>query len=452
MTTVFTEAQINELNDWKEKVTAEAAKRATEAVNTNDTSNLDGTFVEVSPELKKDQKKLNTVKYLWEHNGKFPGLDHKVTVEELLKKDVEHTRMMRDTFSTDHPLLTQRVISQFARDAIEPAVVLTGLLQRISYSAGTQLTFPSWGAIKAAHIPEGGEYPERSTELSGEITATIGKYGVAVKVSEEQIRYNQYDVMAAHMRAAGRALIRLKEENVADMLFRDNTNLVLSAQAGSAPQKVTGRNAAGAYNDTLTLDDLFYAFGVLVNNGFIPDTLIMHPFAWKIFAQEGIARAFGFDNANAALMWQAPSAIGSGKANQFRVGGLNQQTVVGNPANLSRTATNVPSIFPTGFKIVVTPFAPFTAGSTPKTDILLADSRELGVLVVDEDITTEEWNDPSKDLRKVKFRERYAVSAINNYKGVALFKDIAIKRSFDFADTLTHTPVNPTSPLTGDGY
>lgn len=451
--TDLTQEQLNQLDEWREKITERLGELESK-IEDRVEDELD--LADVPEEIRKDRKRLRAMRRIWENGGYIDGLSDKVTVEQLIKKDIEYTTRMRDSFSTDHPLLIPRVLSEMAREAIEPVIVLTGLLQRINYSAGTQLVFPAWGAISAADVPEGGEYPERSLELAGQVTATIGKAGVAVKFSEEMIRYSQFDVMSAHVRAAGRAMQRWKEQKVANMLFTENTNVIMYGATTSPPstaKRVTGRDPSGAYNSTLTLDDLFYAYGQMVNNGFIPDTLIMHPFAWEIFANEAIARAFGFANGRAEVMWQAPQGVGSAKANQFRVGGLNQQTVVGDPGNLARTATNVPTIFPTGFRVIVTPFAPFDA-SNKVTDLILADSRELGVLVVDEELTTEEWTDPARDLRKIKFRERYAVAPINSYLGVGLLKDISVKRGIDFADriSLTYGTGDLSDSLTGDGY
>src|SRR3990167_5357904 len=102
-------------------------------------------------------------------------------------------------------------------------MVLTPLLEKVTFSnAGTTITFPAVGdSMVAADIPEGGEYPEGSLEFAGEVTAKIGKSGIAVKLSEEMIRYSMFDIMSMHLRAAGRALIRHKEQKVAKLIFEE---------------------------------------------------------------------------------------------------------------------------------------------------------------------------------------------------------------------------------------
>lgn len=401
-----------------------------------------------------DQKRLETMKGIWKNNGFIDGASDRLTIQDLIKKDqAAREKMMKDGFSTDHPLLIPRVISEIVREAIEPALNLTPLLQNINVGPdfmGTSIVFPAWGAIHAADIPEGGEYPERELELAGEVTATIGKSGVAVKMTDEMLRFSQFDVMSRHLSAAGRALARHKEKKVADMLLASDN--VVFDNSGAGSKSTTGRNAHGAYNGTLSLDDMFYAWATMVVTGFTPNAMIMHPLAWQVFANEGIARAFGFHNGLQDLMWQLAQGS-AGNAGQWRIGGLHQETRVTNPGNVASTFTRVPSVSPTsGLNIIVSPFMNFTA-STNRTDILLVDTSELGVIVTNEGVMTEEWRDPSVDIQKVKLRERYAVSSINSYKGVALLKDINVgEPSVDFRDKVTANidVTGLTNPLTGD--
>lgn len=400
----------------------------------------------------KDQQKLRKAVELWKSNGVLAGLrDDRVSYQDLIETDIKHTREMRDSFSTDHPLLIPRVISEITKEAIEPNIVLTPMLQTISYQHGTQLTFPAIGAIAAADIPEGGEYPERSLDFAGQVVATIGKSGVAVKFSEEMIRYSLYDVMSMHLRAAGRALIRWKEKKVADMIISNSgsTNTLFDNTSQSY-SGTTGRNAAGNYNGTITLNDFFRAYATMINRGFVPDTLIMNPFAWQIFADEGLQRIFGFWNG--ANMWGPQMQGQPGNAPQWKNGGMNgllNNTTVTAPQNVATTFTNMPTIFPYPFRIVVSPFMPYDATQNV-TDMILCDSSQLGVLVVDEQVTTEQWNDPARDIMKVKLRERYGLGSVNNGKGSGLIKGVYLGQSYDFAH---NTTVNfSQSDFTGNGF
>lgn len=396
---------------------------------------------DVDPHVLKDHKRLTKMKEIFANNGRVDGSKDRLSAYDLLSKDMQiKEQLMKDSiFSSDHPLLIPRVLSEMAREAIEPNIVLTGLLQRVNYSHGTQVIFPAWGAMHAADIPEGGEYPERSLELAGEVSATIGKKGVALKISEEALRYGPVDLLSRHVTAAGRAMIRWKEQKVATMML-DNAVPVIS-NSDAAYKSSTGRDHTGNRNGTLALDDLFYAWGEMVDSGFVPNAMIIHPMAWQIFANEGISRAFGFEHGQASLMWQL--AQGSpGNAPQWRVGGqngLNQQTTVTDPGQIATTFTSPSSVSPVGLQVIVSPYMTFNAGAQ-RADIILCDTRELGVLIVDEEVMTETWTDPSVDLQKTKFRERYAVAAINGGNGMRLLQDINVgEGSYDFRDKLMYT-------------
>jgi HK97 family phage major capsid protein len=437
------------------KILKSTDKRIEEKVKERlEDSGLSEEYLSLAPKdraLMADQKKVDAIADIWRNNGKIPGTNKKITYEELAKKDMAYTKKIRmsDNFSTDHPLLIPRVISSIVRDAIYPNFVVTPLLQRVNYTAGSQVVFPAWGGVgSAAYIPEGGEYPERSMELAGQVTATIGKYGLAVKCTDEMVRYSQFDVMAAHFRHAVKELAMLKERQAVDLML--NNGRVIMDNTGTGYRSTTGRGWAGDYNGTITLDDIFYLYGDMVNNGFVPDTLFMHPFAWKIFANEGISRALGFVNGNISSIWAGPQGS-PGNAPQWRVGsnGLLNGTTVDSPSQLATTFTNVPAAFPHPFRIVVTPYMTFDS-TTQRTTLAFAQLSELGLLIVDEDVVTEEWDDPARDIMKVKFRERYAMATLNNGYGIGLVKDVSLARSFDFTDKIGLQLSTLGSNLSGD--
>lgn len=450
----FTDDQKKVLVDYIEKKAEAKAKEVLEkhAINADDLALSD-----VEKFYKKDEQRLAKISDIWKNNGKIASSRSRVSMRSLIDKDIELTLkaredlrklpgLNRDNFSTDHPLLIPRVLSNMAREAIEPAQVLTPLLPRVTMEKGTRIVFPSWGAMHAADIPEGGEYPERSLDLAGNVTATTGKVGIAIKITEEMKNLSQFDVLSMHVRAAGNALARYKEIKVANMLLNNGTTLIDNGDSNY--KNSTGRNGAGAYNATLTLDDLFYAFAQMVNSGFTPNTLIMHPFAWQIFSQEPIARAFGFINGMNPLMWQTPKGM-AGSVEAWRAGGLNQNTYTSSPGNIATTFTNVPSIFPTNFKIVVSPWMTYDA-TNKLTTVILCDSNELGVMLVEEDVMTDQWDDPARDITKIKFRERYGVAAINNGLAIGLLKNIKIATSYDFRNNVSLQLTGITDGLSGD--
>ena len=460
---VFDEDQrkvVLNLQEGMQKMASDAVDKAVHDVREEfgkDTT-LDGLIPmsDKSKFLAQDTARARKVAQIFRSNGKIPGSDVRVTYDQLVQMDRDYADKLRkvefkDFSSTDHPLLIPRAISEVVKEAIEPNIVLTGLLQRINYSHGTHLTFPAMGTMTAADIPEGGEYPERGLEMAGQVVATIGKSGIAVKMTDEMIRYSLYDVMALHLRHAGRALIRWKEKKASDLII-DNaggSNTLFDNTTTGKPS-TTGRDAAGAYNGTLTLYDLHKAYATMVARGYTPNTLIMNPFAWEIFADESLQRAFGFENG--AALWSAHQGS-PGNAPQWSNGGfgngLLQNPTVSAPQNLATTFTNVPTMFPYPFRIVVTPYMPYNS-SNNTTDLILCDDSELGVLVVDEEVMVDQWVDPARDIHKVKLRERYGLGSMNQGKGSGLIKGVSLARSFDFAQKLEPAAVTLTNLLSGD--
>jgi len=397
---------------------------------------------------RKDAANLKKIRQVWEKNGYLDRSATQITIDQLIDRDVKVTKQMRDNFSTDLPLLVPRTISTIVREAIEPNLVLTPLLSRVNYSAGTRISFPTYGALSnaAADLAEGEEYPEGTMEMGGQTECTIGKVGIAMKVTEEQRRYSQFDIISMNARACGRAMARHKERKIADLIVSNGTVLIDNSDANYP--SATGRNAGGTYNGTLTLDDIMKAWATMVNNGFVMNTMIMHPFAWRIFAEEGLSKLFGFQHGIQNMMFTLPQGS-PGNAPQWRQTALNQNTYVSNPENVATTFTRVPSLFPTSFNIIVSPYMTFNS-SNNTTDIVLCDVNELGILVVDEEVSTEEWNDPARDIMKMKFRERYGLAIKNDGRAVGLLKNIKIAKSFDFAYRTQYTVTGLGNALSGD--
>lgn len=381
----------------------------------------------------KDAKQFET---LWRSNGRLEN-GERVKLEDALSVP-------------NAPMLMPKVISNIVKEAAEPLLVGTSLLQRVNYSYGQTISFPSVGALQAADIAEGMEYPERSLQMGGAtVTANIGKVGLAVKVTEEMIRYSQFDVIGMHLRAAGRALARHKEVKIFNHIRSlgvpvfDNVSPTLSLNGVT-----TGRNLAGSGNGSVTMDDVFDCYAQILQQGFFPDTLLVHPLTWTMFVKDATLRSFVLANGGGAWMgswtgnpagrapWDASSQGGLGVSGGQNI--LPGQTSSGATAPHGEEATptsgfpqtlnsgpTLPGYFNVPFRVVVSPFVPYDSRKK-LTDIYMFDSRELGVLIVDEDVMTEEFNDPRVDIKKIKLRERYAIGILNEGKAVATMKNVHV--------------------------
>jgi len=337
---------------------------------------------------------------------------------------------------TSAVILIPKVITKVVREAAEPILALTPLMRRINFSAGESITFPATGCgMWAEDIPPGGEYPEQHLEFAGYVTANIGKSGLKVHITEEMIRYSMYDVMAMHVQAGSRALARHKEKKVALKILSQGRVIFDNDNPGASVYGTTsGRNLSALFNKTVTLDDIFMMFAELLNAGYIPTDILMNPWGWLIFARDGTMRAFGFMN-NGAL-WQRPQGQpGQGPAMPSpNMGpGVGQDPSQVNPQ--ASTYSPVPGMLPIPLGIIASPFIPFDP-STKKTSLIMADRMELGIIVVDEDPVTESWNDPKRDIRSTKIRERYGLAIDNMGQAIAVAKNVRVDRNYDWEENI----------------
>jgi hypothetical protein len=351
--------------------------------------------------------------------------------------DVDGSAMtIQDMWSVpDAPVLMPREMSSIVREAIEPMLVGTSLLQRINYTMGQTILLPSYGALSVAglDIPEGGEYPEsKATQGGASMVAAIGKSGIAVKISEEMIRYSQIDVMSMHLRSAGRCLARHKETKIFNMIGAQGTAFYDNANPQDSVLGVThGRGFNGAANGSVTAEDLFDLWGHLLARGFMANTLLVHPLTYTMYLKDANMRTMFFNQGSNTLFasYNPRSAMGGnpwGEAAGGQSVGQIQNILPDTQTELRNqdisSAPSLPGYLGLPLSVIVSPLVKYDP-VRKLTDIMLFDRNELGVLLVDEELTTEEWNDPARDIRKVKLRERYALGILNEGQGVALIRN-----------------------------
>ena len=344
---------------------------------------------------------------------------------------------LKDMYSVpDAPILMPKIVSSVVREAIEPMLVGTTLLQRINYTMGQTIMLPSYGALSVAglDIPEGGEYPEaKMTQGGNSMVANIGKSGIAVKISEEMVRYSQIDVISMHLRAAGRCLARHKEVKIFNMIGQEGVVFYDNANPQESVLGVThGRGFNGAANGSVTSDDMYDLWGHILARGFMANTMMVHPLTYTMFLKDPNMRAMFF-NGNATTLYASYQGSAMGGNPWASAGGMGPGTIEDilpdSPLELRNqminSAPGLPSYLDTlgtAMTVIVSPFVKYDP-IKKITDIMLFDRSELGVILVDEDPTTEEWNDPARDIRKIKIRERYALGILNEGQGVALIKN-----------------------------
>jgi len=326
-----------------------------------------------------------------------------------------------------------RVVSDVVRQAAEPVLVGTQLLQTVRLAQGRSMEFPALGAIKAFELSEGQPYPEQDLAALTKVEGRVSKKGVKINITDEMISDSQWDVIGLHLKAAGRAMARLKEE----IIFNDFNNLLTTVidNANVNFPNSTGMSigAPPHPNGSFALDDLIDLIAQLVANEYQPNTIVMHPLAWTIFAKDPIMR-------NAAYFGSAQSW--NSKPQSMTEGGA--------PANTSQSYIN--TVSPFGMTVLCSPFIPFSTTTVNALDVevqegLLDDGYELtdtvnitsifvidrqnvGIMLVKEDVSTEKFDNPIRDIQSLKLKERYGITILDDGHAGVVAKNIVLTKNY----------------------
>jgi len=305
--------------------------------------------------------------------------------------------------SPDAAILFPKVISRTLKEAAEPQLLVTPLLSTVRLGKGRSLEFPAVNAIQAAEIPEGQEYPEQALAFAKQIEGKVSKKGVKLAFTEEVIADSLWDIVGMHVRAAGRAMARLKEQ-IALSRFKDAATIVFDNDGSQ--DDTSGKGFDGQPNKTITWDDVVDMAAVLMAENHVPTDFILHPLMWSIFLKDAIFHTGGSAAAVNTSWGYRPQSAESA---------------------LNTTA-------PLGLNVIVSPFVSFTAksGSTPaKSDLFLIDRNEVGSLLVKDDMSTDQFDDPSRDIRAMKMKERYDIVMLGDGEGITVAKNVRLTRNYE---------------------
>jgi hypothetical protein len=335
------------------------------------------------------------------------------------------------------------------------------LLTRIQYTPGQQIHLPVVGAIEQDHdMAEGEEYPEVRIQMAGgTVISAVGKQGVAVKFTEEILRYaSGYQVIDLHITAAVRSLARYKERKIWSLLL--NQGVIThdnDTPTNSMFGITTGRDLVGAANGSLMMDDLFDAYSALLYNGYTPNVLIMHPLTWLMFVKDPILRAFALNSGGGTFFatWSGNPADKDAWPEQS--GGMGMATgrqitpptaTNGTPSALTAYSQRMEAgpVLPqygsfAPFDIIVTPFMPYDPADN-STDIIMADRNELGFYIVDETLQTIRTEDLYRDILYIKMRERYDLAIKNEGQAIAVLRGVRVVPNEIVLPAQTTIPVN----------
>lgn len=381
------------------------------------------------------QDNLAAAYQCWNDNGFCAAAGSEYSVKDLLT-------------TSSAPLWLPKVITKVVLDAAEPLMIGTSLMQRITLKPGQQIQFGAMGALTAEDIPEGGEFPaRRPQEGPGSVISLVTKKaGLKVPITEEMVEASQFQVINMTLRAGGRALARHKEQKIWRLI--ENTGVVThdnTTPTSSYFGVTTGRDFTGAANGSLNFDNLLDAFGLMADQGFIPNTLIMHPLTWIMFVKDPTMRAFALASGGGSFFgtWSgSPASTNFPWSNMAGLGIASQgATTQGTSADPTETASptttlnwdqmlqsapKLPMFVNMPLSILVSPFVPYNP-RTKTTSIYLCDRNELGVIAEEGGVMTEDWKDPEREIRNIKLREKYALALLNEGRAVAVLRNVFVR-------------------------
>ena len=417
----------------------------------------------------KDQEITENIYRIFTNDGYIvdAGFSQKVTIKDLL------------TLQGVQRFVPQ-VVTRILHEAREPALVISSIFDRVRLERGQTIQIGAIGAISVSEVPEGGEYQTSDIvyDSGNMVGLSVRKYGTLLQFTEEMFEDSQWDVVGLWMRAAGRAFARNREQRASLLLNEQGVVYFNNRTPATAISGVThGRNIAGAANGSITANDLFDMYAFLAMRGFVPDTLLIHPLAWAVFATDPEMKEVVLENGRLTsrrmpgggpdpgwgtelnkLGWRTTaegtglgSTAGAGTAYagftdpnipaaMQKIGSIPYSNYL---SALGATFQVQPRYLPGPLTVLVSPFVPFTASTSATGNentvatcsLIMLDSSAVGAFIEKTPLTTEEFNDPLRDTRSMKLRERWGLALYEQGKGVVIAKNIVVTRHYNFQNT-----------------
>jgi len=349
--------------------------------------------------------------------------------------------------------LIPRVLTTFMQEGIEPMLIGTSLLERVQYVPGMQTVFPAIDVLTAREVGDGMSLPIFNVNVGGGQTfgVKVSRHGLALRISERFIEASTYPWVQYWMKLAGNALARHQEEYIFSFITAlgtsvfDNSVSARTASAAVQPVKgiTTGRNLKGQFNGSMTMDDVFDLYAHVLSQGFVPDTLLIHPMMWLMWVKDPVLREFAIQAGGGSFFaqWTGNAAAqanrffnfkglgrGVGQTGQYTQGGLTggqTSSEAGLPQNQT-SAPELPNYLGIPFKILVSPFVRFDPLNRV-SDIMCFAQGNLGALIVDEDAHVTSWNESQYSIRNVGIESTWGLAILNEGQAIATAKNIKVR-------------------------
>jgi len=337
-------------------------------------------------------------------------------------KESERISLSEFLTSDDASVLLPRVIYGTLREAAEPLLIFKQFFSIVRLNAGNSIEFPSVSAMTAGDIAEGQPYPKAVVDfgLHKSLEIKVGKFGMAFGATDEAISDSLWDVIGLLTRGAGRAMARWEETKRANN-FHMHAHVRFDGESveGSmehptgygfnptlAPGSAPGATSL-ALNDTLSTLDWIEMIATLMAHEFTPTNVLMHPLYWPSYAKTIYFGGLG----NVSKRWD-PKGVPLGEG-------------------------AIGAALPFAIDPILTPRV-FFDKQKKVGDLYVVDRNEVGVELVKEEMSSDEWKEPEADIRNIKVKARKGWGILNKGRAVICARNIAAQPSYDPTVTFTH--------------
>ena len=405
------------------------------------------------------------------------------TMEDEKEKTIKYGRSTyMDTLTSPEMIrFVPRMVSRVLRGSIEPRLVIANtLFKTMNLGKKISVDVGKYSTMEARPQPEGKNWFESSIVLDGgDMIQPVSyeKIGVQFSITKEAAAEDgAFDILRIHIQEAGKALARFKEKRAIDTMLWGGTTVFdnTGATADASPLGYTsGRNITGAFNGSMSLNDLVYLYNFQTMRGYNPDIILMNPLAWMVFATSPDTREIV---TNGNVVTSAPTPDGDpsqGFVNPYEPFGYKQNgtgsiepddlygKIGANPwvqtmNPLTATFHVNSKYFPGPLTIVTSPFVKYSddAGALtdvnttlPSTEVIMCDSNSTGIFFQAELPSMREFEDFWSESTIYRLGEVYGTELAYQGKAIAIAHGVIIDRNYVFENVNSVTITEP-SPTT----
>jgi hypothetical protein len=347
-----------------------------------------------------------------------------------------------------------------------------------------QINIKSIGVIEPEEVGDGEPYPEVGNSImdrAWRMELGIKKYGLKVAYEQELMNSDNWGLLGLIYGQIYDGFKINRERRCIRVLNNMGTTIInnKTPSAGVEQRHTSARGIDGSFNGALGLDDVMAGFTYGYMRGYNYSILLIHPFAWRMFiSNPELSEVFAKTAAPMPMGSGAPGFEGPfGEMFGYKLSHLGGQNPAGGQyaANgavdpiLGKlgiglgTDTLTPyystfylspnGLFPGSMRVILSPHVPFVQDNTTKkyiTNVYMIDPTKTGIILGDPGPVTEEWSDKEREINYTKFRMRDAIAMTHQGRGVAVFRNIVIDRSYVF-NNVNNVSLPPmgTGPITG---